>query len=104
VKVLGLGVAWATEWTPLSGIDEVLGTAAYVSPEQAEARPLDPRSDLYSLGVVLYELVTGRSPFSGTTLELLEAHARRPPRPVRSIRSDVPPRLAGLIERCLAKG
>jgi serine/threonine protein kinase len=103
VKLLDLGIVWAAEWTPLSSIGEVLGTAAYVSPEQALGRPLDPRSDLYSLGIVLYEMLTGQPPFAGTPLELLDHHVRMPPRPVRSVRRDVPPQLATVVERCLAK-
>jgi len=103
VKVLDLGIAWAADWTPLSGVGEILGTAAYVSPEQIAGGPIDARSDLYSLGVVLYEMLTGRPPFSGTTLELLDHHARQAPRPLRSIRGDVPERLADVVERCLDK-
>ena len=103
VKLLDLGIAWAADWTSLSGVDEILGTAAYVSPEQVSGGHLDARSDIYSLGVVLYEMLAGHPPFSGTTLELLDHHARRPPRPLRSIRADVPPELARVVERCLAK-
>ena len=102
VKLLDLGIAWAADWTSLSGVDEILGTAAYVSPEQVSGGHLDARSDIYSLGVVLYEMLAGHPPFSGTTLELLDHHARRPPRPLRSIRADVPPELARVVERCLA--
>ena len=103
VKLLDLGIAWAPWWTPLSGADEIHATAAYVSPEQAAGRPLDARSDIYALGVLLYEMVAGRPPFQGTPLELLEHHARQEPRPLGSIRHDVPPDFAAIVERCLAK-
>jgi eukaryotic-like serine/threonine-protein kinase len=103
VKLLDLGIVWGAEWTSLSSAGEILGTAAYVSPEQALGLRLDPRSDVYSLGVVLYEMLSGHPPFSGSTFEILDHHVRRPPRPVRSVRVDVPPRLAAVVERCLAK-
>lgn len=83
---------------------QVLGTMAYMSPEQAEGRDLDHRSDIFSLGILLHQMVTGRRPFGGdSAASLLSALLRDTAPPVTEIRPDVPPRLARMIQRCLEK-
>lgn len=81
-----------------------LGTPLYMSPEQVEAKPLDPRSDLYSLGVTAFHLVTGAPPFTGDTpLAVAMQHVGSEPPKVLDRDPDVPPSLAGVIDRLLAK-
>jgi serine/threonine-protein kinase len=80
-----------------------MGTPEYISPEQAEARRVDGRSDLYSLGVVAYEIVTGRVPFSGPTPQLIVAHAQLPPPPPTSVLAHLPSELDLVLVRALAK-
>jgi serine/threonine protein kinase/tetratricopeptide (TPR) repeat protein len=80
------------------------GTVSYMSPEQAEAKPLDHRTDIFSLGVVLYEMATGRRPFQGeSTASTLSAILRDSPRPIPEIRRELPPHLNRVIQRCLVK-
>jgi len=82
----------------------VLGTAGYMSPEQAMGEKLDTRTDLFSLGVVFYEMLTGKRPFRGpTTAAMLEALIREPLVSILTLRPDLPPRLDGLIEKTLEK-
>ena len=82
----------------------VAGTLAYMSPEQAEGRPLDARSDVFSFGVVLYEMLTGRRPFAGDSdAELVSAILRDAPPPARSLRPDLPEALDGILARALEK-
>jgi len=82
----------------------VMGTVPYMSPEQALGRTLDQRSDLFSLGVVLYEMATGRLPFSGSTpYETIDNIIHNDPKPVVSINPTIPPGLERLIIRCLEK-
>ena len=81
-----------------------LGTPAYMAPEQATADPTaDHRADLYAVGVLAYELVTGSPPFTGSSQQMITAHITTPPTAVRQRRSDVPEPLAGLIMRALEK-
>lgn len=80
-----------------------MGTPEYISPEQAEARRVGGHSDLYSLAVVAYEIITGRVPFSGATPQLIVAHAQQPPPPITSIVPDLPAELDIVISRALAK-
>jgi Tol biopolymer transport system component len=82
----------------------VLGTVGYMSPEQASGRPVDFRSDQFSLGSILYEMVTGKRAFSrGTTAESLVAIIREEPEPIGSLVPQVPVSVRWVIERCLAK-
>ncbi len=83
-------------------IGVVMGTPAYMSPEQLAGRPLDHRTDIFSFGILLYEMCSGRRPFTGTTsMELASAILRDPPPALE--RTDLPPDLARLIRRCLDK-
>src|SRR5262249_19657685 len=82
----------------------IVGTPAYMSPEQARGDVVDHRSDLFSLGCVLYRLTTGQMPFRGdSTMAILTALATAQPKPVRTLSPEVPQPLADLIERLLAK-
>jgi tRNA A-37 threonylcarbamoyl transferase component Bud32 len=101
VKVLDFGIAWAPWWTPLTEASEVQGTALYCSPEQVRGEPVDGRSDVYSLGVVLYELLAGHPPFTGEgPLSVARRHVEEPP---PQLPATVPAELARAVERCLAK-
>jgi Tol biopolymer transport system component len=113
VKVLDFGLAKLREQLELgaktttaqiTGEGRVLGTVAYMSPEQAEAKPVDARSDLFSLGIVLFEMATGERPFQGdSTLSILSAILRDTPKSVTELRADLPPELARIIRQCLKK-
>jgi serine/threonine protein kinase len=82
----------------------VVGTLRYMSPEQARGQAVDHRSDLFSLGVVLYEMVTSQLPFEGSTpLDTLHAIAFEETRPVTSVRANLPPSLQRVVSRCLRK-
>ena len=82
----------------------VMGTPAYMSPEQLGGRPLDHRSDIFSLGILLYQMCTGGRPFEGSTsIELASAILRDTPQPLEEVRAEVPADLARLIRRCLEK-
>ena len=80
-----------------------IGTPEYISPEQASARQVDGRSDLYSLGITAYELITGTVPFSGATPQLMIAHLQSPPPPLSTLDPQQPPELDSVLARSLAK-
>jgi serine/threonine protein kinase/tetratricopeptide (TPR) repeat protein len=82
----------------------VVGTTPYMSPEQVEGRALDPRSDVFSLGVVLYELLTAHRPFTGPSpAAVMSSILRDAPRPVSEIRPDIPQSVSGVVAKCLDK-
>ncbi len=115
VKVLDFGLAklrpgWGggdqdeapTETMTQPGL--VVGTVRYMSPEQALGREVDPRSDIFSLGIVMYELATGRPPFRGATpTETITKITRDPPDPLRSLNARLPEELERIVRKCLEK-
>ena len=104
VCVADFGIARALEEPGLTQPGRVLGTGEYVSPEQALGRKVDARSDLYALGVVLYEMLAGRPPFRGTGFaDVAARHVRDEPPPIGDSRPNLPTGLAALISALLAK-
>ena len=117
VKVLDFGIAKPTqdlEETVIEARDvrpapvltepgKVLGTIPYMSPEQVQALPVDSRTDLFSLGAILYEMATGRRPFQGSGATLIGAILRDTPPPPRSLQHQLPPRFDAIAARCLEK-
>ena len=115
VKVLDFGLAKLAEASDPLGSDlptevtrtqrgVIVGTAAYMSPEQAAGKPVDARSDIFAVGVVLYEMLTGRRPFDrGSVLATLGAVMYEEPAPLSGIVKAAPPDVVRLVERCLRK-
>ena len=103
-KVLDFGIARAADSTTVTQTAVVVGSAPYMAPEVARGEPADQRSDIYSLGCVVYELITGTPPFTGEgPLAILHQHNAVRPRPPRELNPDVPAALDGLVLRMLAK-
>jgi Tol biopolymer transport system component/tRNA A-37 threonylcarbamoyl transferase component Bud32 len=114
-KVLDFGLAKLSEWSPGEEVSTrtmsertadgvVVGTVGYMSPEQAEGREVDARSDIFSLGVVLYQMLTGRQPFHGSSpLLTMAAILRDEPLPLASINPEVPSEVERMVARCLEK-
>jgi serine/threonine-protein kinase len=103
VKVTDFGIARAGT-SQMTEAGSIVGTAQYLSPEQARGGEVDPRSDLYSLGIVLYELLTGKTPFDGETpVEIAMKHLSNTPKPPSKLRPEIPPELDMVVLRALAK-
>ncbi|WP_369144647.1 protein kinase [Streptomyces sp. R44] len=106
VTVLDLGVASVldTDTTRLTHTGSPIGSPAYMAPEQAMGGAVGPSTDLYALGVLLHELLSGNVPFAGSTaLGVLHRHLHEPPAPLRQLRPEVPEVLEALVLRLLAK-
>ncbi len=115
VKVLDFGLAKLMEepaapamslqmTEPVTAEGHIVGTVAYMSPEQAEGKPVDPRSDIFSLGIILYEMATGKRPFQGdTSASLISSILRDMPPPVTELNDNLPRHFGRIVKRCLSK-
>ncbi len=104
LRMIDFGLARGEhEVIELTQVGEIMGTPNYIAPEQIRGQPLDGRSDLYSVGVILYELLTGKTPFSGPPAQVLMSHLCEGPRSPRDHNPLIPGPLSGFILRLLAK-
>jgi serine/threonine protein kinase len=88
----------------LTNVDQIVGTADYMSPEQINGKPVDARTDVYALGIVLYQMLAGEVPFHSTTIQgLLFQHVYTPPRPIREVNPNVPEVLGQITAKAMAK-
>ncbi len=103
-KITDFGIATGPDWTKVTKVGSIIGSARYMSPEQVKSKPVDVRSDVYSLGVVMYEMLAGHPPFDGANMpEIARHHLNTPPPPLGPIRSDLPAGLEKVVMRCLEK-
>ncbi len=104
VRIVDFGLAKLSDQTALTKEGSTLGTVAYMSPEQARGEKIDHRTDIWSLGVVMYEMISGRVPFKGEYDQaVLYEIASEQPQPLTALRSDVPLELEHIVSKCLAK-
>ena len=104
VKVADFGIARAVTESTMTYNDNIMGSVHYFSPEQARGTIITPKSDVYSLGVLLYEMLTGRIPFDGNTaVGIARKHLEEEPRSVRSLVPSIPPVVEALVMRMMAK-
>lgn len=104
VRIMDFGIARSLKEKGITGAGVIMGTPEYMSPEQAEGKDVDRRSDIYSLGTILYEMVTGRVPFGGdTALAVAVKHKTEEPKNPREFNNQLPEDLSSLILKCLEK-
>lgn len=104
IKVTDFGIARAVSSATLHHTGTIIGSVHYFSPEQAKGSAVGAKSDIYSLGVVLYEMLTGVLPFNGETpISIALKHLQEEPRPIREIKPDVPPLLEAIVLKAMAK-
>jgi tetratricopeptide (TPR) repeat protein len=103
-RIMDFGIARSVSGKGITGAGMMIGTPEYMSPEQVESKEVDQRSDIYSLGVILYEMLTGRVPFEGDTpLSVAVKHKTEAPPDPKKINTQIPEDLSRLILRCLEK-
>jgi serine/threonine protein kinase/tetratricopeptide (TPR) repeat protein len=103
-KIMDFGIARSVREKGITGPSVLIGTPEYMSPEQAEAKEVDQQSDIYSLGIILYEMATGRVPFEGeTALSIAMKHTGEIPKNPKQFNPNIPDSLSGVILRCLEK-
>jgi serine/threonine protein kinase/tetratricopeptide (TPR) repeat protein len=103
-KIMDFGIARSLKEKGITGASTMIGTPEYMSPEQAEAKEVDHRSDIYSLGIILYEMATSRVPFTGeTALSIAMKHKGETPEDPKHLNPGIPDDLSGVILKCLEK-
>ncbi len=103
-RILDFGIARSLSGKRITGAGVMIGTPEYMSPEQVEGKEVDQRTDIYSLGVILYEMLTGRVPFEGETpFTIGVKHKSEPPRDPRQLNTQIPENLGRLVLKCLEK-
>lgn len=103
-QIMDFGIALSPETRGITGTGAIIGTPEYMSPEQVEGKKVDQRSDIYSLGIILYEMVTGRVPFEGDTpFSVSVKHKSETPKSPKEVNAQVPEDLSRLILKCLEK-
>ncbi len=102
--ITDLGIAKMQNEATLTRLDELVGTPYYMSPEQVNSQPVDGRSDIYSLGMILYEMLSGRRAFTGDTpWAILSKHITETPQPISQLRPDISAQTATMVHTCLQK-
>ncbi len=103
-RIMDFGIARTVKGNGITGSGIMIGTPEYMSPEQAEAKPVDQRSDIYSLGIILYEMTAGHLPFAGdTALAIAMKHKGETPKNPQELNPQIPDDLSNIILKCLEK-